>query len=208
MKKITLLVFALIIGLTTISCKKEIKKDKDNNQPTTEIGFSLDTSTAKIEWTAYKTTEKIAVKGEFTKISITNAKTSKNVSELINGIEFSIPVSSIFSNNEDRDNKLQKFFFGVMDNTQLLSGKITITDDKTGSLAITMNAMTNSFPISYTLSENEFSMTGVMNLEDWNGQAAIESLNKACFDLHKAADGISKTWNDVQIDARISFKKN
>lgn len=206
MKKITLLVFALIIGSTTISCKKEVKKD--NNQPTTEVGFSLDTSTAKIKWTAYKTTDKIAVKGEFTKISITNTKTSKNVSELINGIEFSIPVSSIFSNNEDRDNKIQQFFFGVMDNTQLLSGKINITDDKTGSITITMNAMTNSFPITYTLSENEFSMTGVMNLEDWNGQAAIESLNKACFDLHKAADGISKTWNDVQIDARISFKKN
>ena len=69
MKKITLLVFALIIGLTTISCKKEVKKD--TNKPNTEIGYSLDTSTAKIEWTAYKTTEKIAVKGEFTKISIT-----------------------------------------------------------------------------------------------------------------------------------------
>ena len=115
MKKITLLVFAIIIGLSTISCKKEVKKDKDISQPTTEVGFSLDDSTAKIEWTAYKTTEKIAVKGEFTKISITNAKTSKNAFDLINGIEFSIPVSSIFSNNEDRDNKLKKFFFGVID---------------------------------------------------------------------------------------------
>lgn len=208
MKKITLLVFAIIIGLSTISCKKEVKKDKDISQPTTEVGFSLDDSTAKIEWTAYKTTEKIAVKGEFTKISITNAKTSKNAFDLINGIEFSIPVSSIFSNNEDRDNKLNKFFFGVMDNTQLLSGKITITDDQTGSLTITMNTITNSFPITFTITENEFSMTGVMNLADWNGQAAIESLNKACFVLHKAVDGVSKTWNDVQINGRISFQKN
>jgi len=206
MKKITILVFAIIVGLSTLSCKKEVKKD--TNETKVEIGYSLDTSTAKIEWTAYKTTDKIAVKGEFKKISITNAKPAKNTFELINGTEFSIPVSSIFSNNEDRDNKLKKFFFGVMDNTQLLSGKILITPNQTGSLTFTMNSMTYSFPITYTISEKEFTMTGVMNLEHWNGQAAIESLNKICLDLHKAEDGISKTWNDVQIDGRISFKKN
>ena len=206
MKKITILVFAIITGLSTLSCKKEVKKDIDKTK--VEIGYSLDTSTAKIEWTAYKTTDKIAVKGEFKKISITNAKPAKNTFELINGTEFSIPVSSIFSNNEDRDNKLKQFFFGVMDNTKLLSGKILITPNQTGSLIITMNSMTHAFPITYTISEKEFTMTGVMNLEQWNGQTAIKSLNKICFDLHKAADGISKTWNDVQIDGRISFKKD
>ena len=40
-----------------------------------------------------------------------------------------------------------------------------------------------------------------------NGHSAIVSLNKACNELHTGDDGISKTWNDVQIDASISIIK-
>ncbi|MFT4683638.1 MAG: hypothetical protein ACI863_000230, partial [Flavobacteriales bacterium] len=32
------------------------------------------------------------------------------------------------------------------------------------------------------------------------------SLNKICFDLHKGQDGISKTWNEVNIDVSTYIK--
>jgi len=45
-----------------------------------------------------------------------------------------------------------------------------------------------------------------MNLDTWNGQTAVASLNEACKDLHKGADGVSKTWNEVAIEVTSSFQ--
>lgn len=196
-KIITLFIFNLLL----ISCKTDIKKTTNDN--TKEKVYSILTS--KIGWTAYKTTNKIAVKGEFTKVNITPKKAS-NAKEVLNGLEFSIPVSSIFSNNEERDGKLKQFFFGVMDNTELLSGTITTTSNNNGTASITMNGITHSFPIEYTISGQLITLSGTMNLDDWNAQNAIESLNKICFDLHKSADGISKTWSEVEINVATYLK--
>ena len=203
MKNILKIGFLLFLSITILSCKKELKKEVNENVTT----FSLDTKSAVIGWTAYKTTAKKPVKGEFKKVDI-SSEPAKSAIEAINGAEFSIPVSSIFSNNEKRDSKLQKFFFEVMDNTTLLSGKITITDNSTGNLVLLMNGISKSLPITLTLNDGLFSLSGTMNLDQWNGQSAITSLNKACLELHTGDDGISKTWNDVQIDASISIVEN
>jgi hypothetical protein len=45
-----------------------------------------------------------------------------------------------------------------------------------------------------------------MYLDNWNAQHAVDSLNIVCKDLHKAADGISKTWNDVAINITSVFQ--
>ena len=198
--KITVLLF---LSISILSCKKEVKKEVEINTDT----YSLDTKSAVIGWTAYKTTAKKPVKGEFKKVTFATKPAESEIA-VINGSEFSIPVSSIFSNNEKRDTKLQKFFFDVMDNTSLLTGKITIKDKSTGNLTILMNGISNSLSFNFTLKDGLFTLTGTMNLDQWNGQSAIVSLNKACNELHTGDDGISKTWSDVQIDASISIVKN
>tara|TARA_B110000046_G_C12833934_1_gene330629 strand:- start:47 stop:667 length:621 start_codon:yes stop_codon:yes gene_type:complete len=206
MKKNTLITcIVLLLSISIVSCKNNPKKEI---KETPQISYTLDQSTSKVGWTGYKTTDKVPVKGEFKKITISNPKSSGNASKLLDGVEFSIPVSSIFSNNEDRDGKLQKFFFGIMDQTELLSGKITLKNESTGSLTVKMNAMSKSLPINYTFKDSKFTFSGTMNLDEWGGQAAIASINKVCENLHKGADGISKTWNEVEINASISVIKN
>ncbi|MFT7330414.1 MAG: hypothetical protein ACI848_000479 [Roseivirga sp.] len=197
MKKITLITALALLSITTISCKTDIKKEGNSS---TEKSYSVEPRTTKISFTAYKTTEKIGVEGQFTKVNFNNIKKSITPREALNGTEFSIPISSLFTNNEDRDSKIMKLFFGVMDNTELLSGNIELTSDTEGIATIKMNNITKSFPVKYTLNGKMASFTGVLNVEDWNAQAALESLNIACFDLHKGADGISKTWSEVKID--------
>jgi hypothetical protein len=197
MKKITLISALALLSITTISCKTDIKKEENDS---TEKLYSVEPRTTKISFTAYKTTEKIGVEGQFTKVNFNNIKKSITPREALNGTEFSIPISSLFTNNEDRDSKIMKLFFGVMDNTELLSGNIELASDTEGIATIKMNNITESFPVKYTLNGKMASFTGVLNVEDWNAQAALESLNIACFDLHKGADGISKTWSEVKID--------
>lgn len=196
----------LTILFVTISCKKEVKKEVEKSS--SKVSYTLDSESAIIGWTAYKTTDKIAVKGEFKTLNLKIGKKSDDAVSVINSTEFNIPISSIFSNNEDRDSKLKQFFFGVMKNTTVLSGKIQLKDDTSGTLTVSMNGVTNSFPITYSIKNEVFTLSGTMNLQEWKGQAAIESLNKVCFDLHKAADGVSKTWDDVQIDASIKLINN
>jgi len=199
-KKIIFL--SIIFSLLLISCKTDVKKVNNNSK---DKVYSIEALTTKVGWTAYKTTDKIAVKGEFTKINIT-PKEGATAKEVLNGLEFSIPVSSVFSNNKDRDTKLKQFFFGVMDNTELLSGTVTTTSENKGTARITMNGITHSFPIEYIISGQMITLSGTLNLDDFNASNAIESLNKMCFDLHKGSDGISKTWSEVKIDVATYLK--
>ena len=205
MKKLIILTALIFFSFHLTSCKSEEKK-KEEKKPVKAAAFSLKTAKNTIGWTAYKTTDKIPVKGEFKKVNITKNGDGNSAKEAINNTEFAIPVSSIFSNLSDRDFKLRKYFFGVMDNTKLLSGKLTISDDTNGIASITMNGVTADLPFTYTLIGKEFKLNATMNLETWNAQNAVKSLNAICKDLHKAADGISKTWNEVEINITSTFQ--
>ena len=203
MKKITLLLIALT--LTTTSCKKEktvVVPTVENSNAKT---FSVIGETSVVKWTAYKTTDKVAVNGKFNDIRITNSKAAKTVEDALNGIIFSIPVSSIITEDTTRDSKIKEFFFGAMKNTEIISGTFDINDQ--GSFVnITMNGISKTIPVELNIDGQLAKIINTINLNDWNLKPALESLNKVCFDLHKGPDGISKTWEEVEIEAVIYLK--
>ncbi|MGV6829814.1 MAG: YceI family protein [Flavobacteriales bacterium] len=200
MKKLMLSFFTMVLIIAS-SCKNETKKQATETKETKEITttFTVKPAATTVKWTAYKTTAKKPVSGIF-KILKFEKKTGNTPMEALNGLTFSIPVSSIFSDNEVRDQKLITSFFGAMLNTELLKGTISFKDAKNCNASITMNGETHDLPLQYTIEGNKISLTGTMNLQDWKAETAIASLNKVCFDLHKGEDGISKTWNDVTIN--------
>jgi hypothetical protein len=206
MKKILILTLAIGISFQLTSCKPEKKKEAETKKEVKVAAFSLKTAKNSIDWVAYKTTDKLPVKGKFKKVDITKNGEGETAKEAINNAEFSIPVSSIFTADVSRDFKLKKFFFGFMDNTKLLSGKLTLSDDTNGTASITMNGVTADLPFTYTLIGKEFKLTAIMNLDNWNAQKAVESLNVACKVLHTGKDGVSKTWNEVAINITSTFK--
>ncbi|GAB1307441.1 hypothetical protein KH5_01240 [Urechidicola sp. KH5] len=190
------LLLSVMIGFQ--SCKKEVKNPEKKQATLTNID---------LKWTAYKTTDKVGVSGTFKEINTSNLD-GANIQEIVDGTEFSIPVSSVFTNLEDRDNKLKQFFFGVMETTSLLSGTIKVTDTNNAVATIKMNNATADLPLKMSITDTEVSLKGIMNLEDWNALGAIESINKACFELHKGSDGVSKTWNDVAIQISYTVEMN
>jgi len=200
-----------VLFLSTIlfsNCKSENKKDTTNDitkeAPKSTAKFSLKTATNDIGWTAYKTTEKIPVNGEFRKVNITANGDGNTIKEAINKTEFAIPVSSIFTKDSSRDYKIRKFFFSFMD-TNLLSGKLEIATDSTGIATIKMNGITDKVPFKYLINDNVFSMKSTLDINNWNAKAAIASLNKVCEELHKGADGVSKTWDEVTLNITSTF---
>lgn len=202
-KKINLML-GLFLVLSITACKNP---KKSQNSPSKQEAYTLVNSSATIKWTAYKTTDKKPVSGVFKTIDITKSKSGNSPLLTLNDTQFSIPISSIFSNNKDRDNKLQKMFFNVMKNTSLLTGTINANADNIGDLEITMNGETHKLPLTFTTVGDTLKFKGVMNLDQWQAIDALNSLNKACFDLHKGPDGVSKTWNDVLIEASVVVKK-
>ena len=115
MKKISILFFALAISLT--SCKNEKKEAKPEapEEVTTAVKYVVKPEATSVKWTAYKTTEKKPVGGEF-KILKFDEKAGATPEEALNDLEFSIPVSSVFTNDatNTRDAKIKESFFGAM----------------------------------------------------------------------------------------------
>jgi hypothetical protein len=200
-------ILALVVTFTVISCD-QIKKEKPSVNQFDKTGkmYSIVPKTTTIFWTGYKTTAKTPVKGKFTKLNVSNIKMGKTAREAIDGLEFSIPVSSLFSNEEARDRKIKDFFFGIMNQTELLSGKLSIVNDTLANVNLKMNSISKEFPISYFISGQMLSMQGKLNLDNWNTEKAMKSFHKACKEKHTGEDGISKTWHEVGINVESYLK--
>lgn len=205
MKKILLSLTAL--SLILVSCGEDKKEDTTAKEAAV---FMVDETSTTLKWTAYKTTAKKGVGGEFTQVNLTEVPESDTEEKALDGVKFSVPISSIYTNNESRDMKIAKFFFGTMTNTELLSGEFKNLegDNKEGHgvISIKMNDVSCDLPFDYTLSENQYDITSVLNIASFKAEASLDSLNEVCYDLHKGADGISKTWPDVAINASIKVK--
>jgi len=211
MKKIRMISFLIIATAFHFSaCKSETKKEEIKESVKTEVkkstaAFVVTNAKNEINFTAYKTTEKIGVGGAFKKVDVLAGGEGNSVKEAIHNTEFSIPVSSLATKDSSRDYKIKKFFFGIMDNTKLLSGKLMLNDDTNGTAKITMNGETKDVPFTYTIVDNTFNMQATIDINTWNASAALASLNKVCEDLHKGADGVSKTWSEVALNITSTF---
>ncbi|MGY6650425.1 YceI family protein [Wenyingzhuangia sp. IMCC45574] len=200
MKKIALILLAVV---TLTACKDQKKEATTTTDPNT---VQLDAETVIVNWVGYKFTNKTGVKGQFQKVNVTGNKPAATLTEALNGVEFSIPVSSIFSNNGVRDAKLKSLFFGLMDNTALLSGKVTSASATGGIVSLTMNNETHDLPFTLETQGKTSYLKATLDINAWHAETALASLHKACELLHTGEDGVSKTWNLVDIDAVLNFR--
>jgi len=197
---ISTLVVAFMMNFS--ACKSELKKDSEKK---VAAPFAIKYAKNEIRFTAYKTTAKVPVGGQFDKVEIVSGGTGNTVKEAIHNTEFSIPVSSLMTRDSSRDYKIKKFFFGIMNNTSLLSGKLLISDDRNGIAKIEMNGEVQNVPFTYTILDKTFNMQATIDVNKWNASAALASLNKVCEDLHKGADGVSVTWSEVALNITSTF---
>lgn len=197
--KFLLNILVILLVFTTYSCKKEVKE-------VAKAKYSIETKTTTINWTAYKTTAKIPVKGTFKEVQVANTKTTENPFDVFNGLSFSVPVNSIDTKNVDRDTKIIQSFFGSMKDTQVLKGTVSLDEKGRGTINLTMNGITFELPMTYIISGQLAEINATLNLDNWQAKLAIDALNKVCEDKHKGEDGVSKTWNEVAIHI-VSYLK-
>ena len=204
MKKLSVLILGLAF-VTFTSCKKEEKTETPTESKEQVKGLTIVNDSTKVMWTGFKTSDKVAVGGRFTQIELKDVKTGNSPEEVLEGVAFSIPVSSLFTDNPDRDSKLKTIFFGAMKNTELLSGILNFRNNQL-FMTLSMNDVTKQIPLEYTYTDNLFSMKTTINLNDFGGGTALAAINKACYELHKGPDGVSKTWEIVDIMGEVLFQ--
>ncbi len=194
MKKIINFSLIIVLSITIFSCENE-KKQKEKS--VAESSYSIDAEKSSVQWTGYKTTDKVAVNGTFKEIRILEMNSGSTAAASIEGLEFEIPVSSIYSKDTIRDGKLMRLFFGVMENTLSLKGKFSVKDASNGNIALSMNGLTKELPFTYDMSKDTILINATMDLNIWETQNALASIHEACLELHTGADGVSKTWDEV-----------
>ena len=202
MKKIYVLSLILLIMVFISSCKKNEKKEVNQVEKT----YSVIADSTKINWTAYKTTAKVPVNGQFTEIIIENVKKDSTALGALNGLKFKIPVNSLITNDTIRDKKLKEYFFGAMKNSSVITGTVHINKDNASTVDLTLNGITRELPIAYIVADNKVTIIGNMELDNWQAKVALEALNVVCKDLHTGDDGITKTWSDVKIEVIAILK--
>ena len=194
----------------TYSCRETKKEKKEEVVEVAAPVYAIVADSTKVAFTAYKTTDKMPVGGMFKKVELSGNNSGNTPLETLNGLRFSIPVSSLFTNDATgtRDPKILKFFFGMMSDTDMIKGTFTLKNDKNCIVALTFNGVTAELPMDYTVKGNELiDLKGTINLEAWKALDALASLNEACKALHTGADGVSKTWSDVAVNASVMLKQ-
>ncbi len=177
-----------------------------NNTETSEVKsqekekiYSINTDSIALQWTAYKTTQRIGVNGSFDSISINSEKTSGTIIELLANTKINISTASVNSNNEIRDPKIVAFLFGKFSVPNEILATVDSANAEKAYISITMNGVTKPVEANYTVKDNVLEIIANVNTPDWNAEAGLAALNNECEDLHKGEDGISKLWPEVSI---------
>ncbi len=208
MKKsfIILSVGMLFLGLG--SCSSEPKTEETTAEETkTDCTYAYDSSTSSLVWTAFKFTEKKGVEGTFNVISVESDGAAKDAKKVLDSISFLIETNSVETQNEERNGKIAKLFFGTI-GTENIKGKIkSLSDNGKATIEIEMNEIKKDVVGEYTLEDANFSFTATIDVVDWKAGSAITALNTACKDLHTGADGKSKLWSEVDLSFTTTLKK-
>ena len=215
MKKLFLPI-AVITAFTITSCGGGETTDATEETATENTAgtcfYSYDETTgAQVRWTAFKTTAKVGVGGQFDQVNVTAGDKSTKITDLLETIKFNIPTSSTNTANEGRDSKIVESFFSVMNETDIILGQVkSVEGDNisgTCTFYLTINNVEKETVLNYTVEDATVKLTGEIDMVDFGAEAAVAALNEVCGPLHTGEDGVTKTWSVVELSIETTLTK-
>tara|TARA_B100001250_G_scaffold400079_1_gene410190 strand:- start:40 stop:702 length:663 start_codon:yes stop_codon:yes gene_type:complete len=182
----------------TINKTEPISKTEGEN-----CVFSTNLKLTQVIWSGYKTTDKIKVTGKFNRFK--SAKIQKknefqSIQDLIEGLDFLIDVGSSSSGDEIRDNNLKDFFFNLLAKNLTITGKLEKLEKDSVSVLLKLLGQEKRFKLQALYENDMIQIKGTINILNQLGAAkAFEGISNKCYELHKGPDGVSKTWQDVDV---------
>ena len=209
MKYLQLLVF-FFLTLVLFSCSEKQETTEqavDELVPTIEAPlaeYNYNPSATEVKWTAFKHSKKVPVNGKFDSVVVTGFIPSSKFSESLIGVSMELFTASTNTNDKARDLKIITSFFGSLLNNVSLKATILSADGDVsgdGVLIIDMNGVQKEQVFAWRVDEyDELFMKTAINVLDWDGEAALNTLNKVCEAKHTGPeDTESILWPDVEV---------
>ncbi len=189
-------VLLLTLAVLLSNCGGDAAKKEAKAQVCT---YSYDNSKSVLEWTAFKFTERKGVTGTFNEIEVTGIASADDPKKMVESLEFSINTSTAETQNEERNGKIVKLFFGSMSSDKITGRVKSLGSKGIASIILNMNNIEKIVNGSYTLIDGIFSFKAKIDVLNWNAGSGINALNEACKELHTGADGVSKLWSEVEL---------
>lgn len=208
MKKRKLLILGLLPVMMACggSGEEESTDETEENETTDACTYSYDESSTVLTWTAFKTSEKVGVDGTFNEITF-NANESDDMYGVFTGGTFEIPINSLNTQDPLRDTKVKNSFFGNF-GTEMITGTINSMNSTEASVDITMNGKTVTYDGTVAVDGETVTMIIVMDILNFEGQVAMDSLGVVCAEKHTGDGEENKLWSDVGITAKTTLKKD
>lgn len=166
----------LVFLLTNISSCDQLNKKSattTDSKPESEKTYAMEPKTTSVFWTGTAFNGQMDFKSD-------NIKKAKTAKEAIDGINFTMPVASLYTKAETCTEQIKSDFFGKMESTDAIIGSLSVKNDTLVVLSLKMNNISNDIPLSFINSGQMVSMHGKLNLDDWKAQDALISLYTAC----------------------------
>lgn len=213
MKKLLVYSTALLF----MACGTENPTTQENTENKTSVEtaknctYSYNHGSTKLMWEAYKLSDKIAVGGTLDSAIAMNFNNGVKVNQVLQGAKFEVFTSSINSNDIARDQKIMDSFFGTFTQGKTIQGEVLGVDVNSdmATMRLTLNDVTKelSLKAQFNESNNELKLQGAIDLAHFNGNEALDALNKVCSERHTGPDGINKLWPDVKITLYTTLEK-
>ena len=198
MEKGIYIIAAISVALTLSSCGEEVVTENEDEVEETICFYTYEDQSTTFEWTGYKTTSKIGVKGTFNEMTISGDESSDDPIALLESLTFSMTTASVETGDEGRNKKIAETFFGSMASPETITGKVKeLNDQGMAIISVTMNGATADVEGEYTLVDGAFEFTSTVDVSMWTALASLEALHELCVDLHTGDDGVPKTWTEV-----------
>lgn len=169
--------------------------------------YELDKNSVQVNWTAFKTMQKVAVAGSFPETKISGKTEKKSTfAKFLAQISAKTDIGSvndIHTGNPARDTTLLDHFFKKFKKDSIQASIQNVKgSDSEGEFAmkLVMNEKTLSVPMKFTRdSAGKFEAKGEIDVLAFALDQAFAELHQTCEALHKGPDGVSKTWPNVEI---------
>lgn len=195
--KLTTVITALFL---VFSCSSS---DDDNTEEAYK--FSIEKAKHSINFTSYKTTEKLPVTGSLTTLKITSGGKGNSIKEALNQAGFSLPVADVLMDESTKTYNIINHFFLKMTSPEFLTGTIVMESETAGYINLKMNNETHKVPFTCILADKKAELKANLLMSNWHVTNALKSLNDRCGLLHMGSDGISKVWDTVDINVQVEF---
>lgn len=213
--KNTIFLLFISICIFFFSCVSEKKTNKNTEiiakTDSKNCLFSTNLKATQVIWSGYKTSDKIKVTGKFNNFKSAKIQKSneyESINDLIEGLDFVIDAGSSSSGDEIRDTNLKDFFFNLLAKNLIISGQFGKLEKDSVNVILNLFGKEKSFKLK-TLYENDMlQIKGNINmLSELGAIKAFKSISNKCYELHKGPDGVSKTWEDVEIFIKAPITK-